>query len=76
MLKRILKLSIGFKYYYSVQTNSVVSFRKLVQTPLYVDKSNIIKDLIDDNLKYVIITRPQGWGKTINMEMIRTFFEL
>ena len=41
----------------------------------YVDKTLLIKDLLDENLKIVLFTRPRRFGKTLNMDMLRTFFE-
>jgi hypothetical protein len=41
---------------------------------LYVDKTSMIKELIDDTSKVVVITRPRRWGKTLNMSMLQYFF--
>ncbi|MCD8205093.1 MAG: AAA family ATPase, partial [Clostridia bacterium] len=50
-----------------------------VSTCYFVDKSLLIKDLIDDfNLnKYrsKLFTRPRRFGKSLNLDMIKTFFE-
>jgi len=42
----------------------------------YVDKSLIIKDFIEEGKKVSLITRPRRFGKTLNMTMIRDFFDI
>ena len=41
----------------------------------YVDKTMLIKDFIDDRPMVSLFTRPRRFGKTLNMDMLRTFFE-
>ena len=41
----------------------------------FVDKTLLIKDLLDQNSKINLITRPRRFGKTLNMSMIQRFFE-
>jgi Predicted AAA-ATPase/PD-(D/E)XK nuclease superfamily len=41
---------------------------------LFVDKTLLIKELIDDGDKVSLIIRPRRWGKTLNMSMLRYFF--
>lgn len=41
----------------------------------YVDKTLLIKDLIDLRGKVNLFTRPRRFGKTLNMSMLRYFFE-
>lgn len=41
----------------------------------YVDKTLMIKDIIDELPLVSLYTRPRRFGKTLNMSMIRTFFE-
>lgn len=41
----------------------------------YVDKTNMIKDLIDHKGNVNLYTRPRRFGKTLNLSMIRRFFE-
>ena len=41
----------------------------------YVDKTLLIKDLIDLRAKVNLFTRPRRFGKTLNMSMLRYFFE-
>ena len=40
-----------------------------------VDKTLLLKDLIDSKSRVVLFTRPRRFGKTTAMEMIRTFYE-
>lgn len=42
----------------------------------YVDKTLMIKELLDNRAKVNLITRPRRFGKTLNQSMIRRFFEL
>lgn len=41
----------------------------------YVDKTLMIRDLLDERSKVTLFTRPRRFGKTLNMDMLRTFFE-
>lgn len=41
----------------------------------YVDKTLMIKDLIDKGGKVNLFTRPRRFGKTLDISMIKTFFE-
>ena len=40
-----------------------------------VDKTLVIKDLIDSKSRVVLFTRPRRFGKTTTLEMIRAFYE-
>ena len=42
----------------------------------YVDKTLLIKDIIDLPGKVKLITRPRRFGKTLNMKMLQEFFSL
>ncbi len=41
----------------------------------YIDKSMYIKDIIDNGSKVVLVTRPRRFGKTLNMSMLRYYFD-
>ena len=41
----------------------------------FIDKSMYIKDIIDNQAGVVLITRPRRFGKTLNMSMLRYFFD-
>ena len=41
----------------------------------YIDKSLFIKDIMDYASKVALITRPRRFGKTLNMSMLRYYFD-
>lgn len=41
----------------------------------FIDKSLYIKDIIDNDSKVVLVTRPRRFGKTLNMSMLKYFFD-
>lgn len=41
----------------------------------YIDKTLMIKDFIDERPMVSLFTRPRRFGKTLNMDMLRTYFE-
>ncbi|XP_054282686.1 uncharacterized protein LOC128999925 [Macrosteles quadrilineatus] len=43
---------------------------------MYVDKSLLINRLLERDEKVFQIIRPRRWGKTVNLEMLKTFFEI
>lgn len=53
-----------------------VSDYRLASTEYYyVDKTMMIKDFIDERPMVSLFMRPRRFGKTLNMDMLRTFFE-
>ena len=42
----------------------------------YVDKTLLIKELIDKNSGAYLITRPRRFGKSMNISMLQSFFEI
>lgn len=42
----------------------------------YVDKTMLIKEFIDRKPLVSLFTRPRRFGKTLNMDMLRVFFEI
>ena len=42
----------------------------------YVDKTEMIKDLLNKWSKVNLFTRPRRFGKSLNMSMLKTFFEI
>ncbi|WP_367363751.1 AAA family ATPase [Candidatus Tisiphia endosymbiont of Nedyus quadrimaculatus] len=48
----------------------------LINSDIFVDKSLMIKELLEDSGKVILITRPRRWGKSLNMDMIRRFLEI
>ena len=41
----------------------------------FIDKTMFIKDIIDNQAGVILITRPRRFGKTLNMSMLRYFFD-
>jgi len=41
----------------------------------YVDKTLMIRDFLDERPQVSLFTRPRRFGKTLNMDMLRVFFE-
>lgn len=41
----------------------------------YIDKTMMIRDLLDSGAKVSLFTRPRRFGKTLNLSMVRRFFE-
>lgn len=53
------------------------NFRKIrEQDNYFVDKTLMIKDFIEFNDEVTLITRPRRFGKTLNMTMVREFFDI
>jgi hypothetical protein len=52
-------------------------FRKLRELRLeYVDKSHLIRELVDHaGVEVLLLPRPRRFGKTLNLSMLRAFFE-
>jgi hypothetical protein len=41
----------------------------------YVDKSLFIKEIVEDGAKVILLPRPRRFGKTLNMSMLKIFYE-
>ncbi len=53
-----------------------VSDYRLASTEYYyIDKTLMIRDFLDERPMVSLFTRPRRFGKTLNMDMLRTFFE-
>lgn len=63
--KKSLPLPIGIADYVRAQTEYY-----------YVDKTLLIKDFLDQKPLVSLFTRPRRFGKTLNMDMLRVFFEI
>ena len=51
-------------------------FQELIQKGFYyIDKTAMIQELLDGTDKVNLFTRPRRFGKTLNLSMIRRFFE-
>jgi len=53
------------------------NFEELIRKDYYfVDKSLFIKEIIDEGSKILLLPRPRRFGKSLNMSMLRYFFNL
>jgi len=60
-----VKLPIGIENFEKISTNGFY----------YVDKTGLIKDLLDNYSEVNLFTRPRRFGKSLNMNMLKYFFE-
>lgn len=61
-----LKLPIGYENFEELRTKDFY----------YVDKTKLIEQLIDNIGKVNLFTRPRRFGKTLNMSMLKYFFDV
>jgi len=54
----------------------VSEYKKVESEYYYVDKTLLIKELLDEKSVVSLFTRPRSFGKSLNMDMLKTFFEL
>lgn len=55
----------------------ISNFKKLIRENYYfVDKSLLIKEFIDSGAAVILTPRPRRFGKTLNMSMLRYFFDI
>ncbi len=51
-------------------------FKRIIEEETYyVDKTLMIKDIVEMKASVGLFTRPRRFGKTLNLSMIRRFFE-
>ncbi len=54
----------------------VSDFAEMIRNDYYyVDKTLMIRDLLNNRTKVTLFTRPRRFGKTLNMSMLKYFFE-
>ncbi len=53
----------------------VADYRLASTAYYYVDKTLLLKDFLDERPLVSLFTRPRRFGKTLTMDMVRTFFE-
>lgn len=53
----------------------ISDYKKVVSDHYYVDKTLLIRDCIDADHPITLFSRPHCFGKTLNMDMLRVFFE-
>ncbi|MCD8353685.1 MAG: ATP-binding protein [Clostridiales bacterium] len=61
-----LKLPLGVENFMDMRTRGYY----------YVDKTNLIRDLLNQGALVTLFTRPRRFGKSLNMSMLRYFFEV
>ena len=61
-----LKLPVGIENFEEIQRNQYY----------YIDKTKLIEQLFDSLGKVSLFTRPRRFGKTLNMSMLKSFFEI
>lgn len=54
----------------------ISGFVRTVTECYYVDKTLMIRDILDRNAQVYLFTRPRRFGKTLNMDMLKVFFEM
>lgn len=52
------------------------SWERIASDYVLVDKTMLIADLLESGYKATLFCRPRRFGKSINMSMLRAFFEL
>ena len=51
-------------------------YKRIIEKELYyVDKTLLIKDILEKNTQVNLFTRPRRYGKTLTLSMLKTFFE-
>ncbi|GAA0741923.1 AAA family ATPase [Clostridium oceanicum] len=54
----------------------VSDFKEVIEDSYYfVDKSLFIKEVVEDGAEVIVLPRPRRFGKTLNMSMVRYFYE-
>ena len=46
-----------------------------VRDNYYIDKTMYIKDIMDNESRVILVTRPRRFGKTLNMSMLKYYFD-
>ena len=46
-----------------------------IRNNYYIDKTMYIKDIIDNESRVILVTRPRRFGKTLNMSMLKYYFD-
>ena len=56
--------------------SGISDFDKIISDGYYyIDKSLFIRNILEQGREVTLIPRPRRFGKTINMTMLKTFFE-
>ena len=65
-MKKRLRLPVGIENFEEIRRNQYY----------YIDKTKLIEQLFDSLGKVSLFTRPRRFGKTLNMSMLKSFFEI
>ena len=60
-----LKLPVGIDSFEKIRRNKFY----------YIDKTKLIEQLVETGGEVTLFTRPRRFGKTLNMSMLKAFFE-
>ena len=56
---------------------AVENFKEIItKNYYYIDKTKLIEEIIMDGAKVKLFTRPRRFGKTLNMSMLKYFFDI
>ena len=65
-MDKLKRLPVGIEGFAEIQENNFY----------YVDKTNLIRDLLHNWGKVNLFTRPRRFGKSLNINMLKCFFEI
>lgn len=65
-----------FQHHTPIDTDATRFFDFVRYSDLYVDKSLLVKEIMERDDKIVVITRPRKWGKSLNLDMIKSFLQM
>ena len=51
-------------------------FKEIVKNYYYIDKTSLIEQVLENGSKVSLFTRPRRFGKSLNMSMLQSFFEI
>ena len=55
----------------------ISDFKKIIKNDYYYfDKTNLIENILNDGSEVKLFTRPRRFGKTLNMSMLKYFFDV
>ena len=55
----------------------ISDFKKIIEENYYYfDKTNLIENILNDGAEVKLFTRPRKFGKTLNMSMLKYFFDI
>ena len=60
------KIPIGIEDFKEIRTENYY----------YIDKTKFIEEILNDGAKVKLFCRPRRFGKTLNMSMLKTFFDI